>query len=254
MIQEPIEELAFVARPMVQVFMPRSEPKSNEICRKINDLQMTMISPSKIGLPYGSIPRLLLSLIVTEAIKKKSRHVYLGATMTECLRKLEIPVTGGNQGGVTRFKRQLYKLVQTSFILEQFSQEKTTLNRIDCITSTVIYKGNKADWAPEIVLNQDFYDQVIQRPVPIDFSSVKALKRSSMAIDLYCWLSYRIFSMKSNRLKVSWDNLFEQFGFDYGRTSQGFNKFKKDFCKHMSDVLSVYPANVSQENGVVLVK
>ena len=45
-------------------------------------------------------------------------------------------------------------------------------------------------WRSTVTLSPGFLEAVCERPVPIDLRVLKAL-RSPMAIDLYCWLTYR---------------------------------------------------------------
>ena len=40
-------------------------------------------------------------------------------------------------------------------------------------------------------------EEIIHHPVPLDMNILKALKRSSLGLDLYLWLTYRTFSLKS---------------------------------------------------------
>ena len=42
---------------------------------------------------------------------------------------------------------------------------------------------------------------------------LKALKRSSLGLDLYLWLTYRTFSLK-RAARLPWQRLYRQFGVD----------------------------------------
>ncbi|WP_199224767.1 hypothetical protein [Falsochrobactrum shanghaiense] len=52
--------LGFIARAMVQATMPHSKADGNEFTCTNGAYTLSMLAPSRIGLPYGSIPRLLL--------------------------------------------------------------------------------------------------------------------------------------------------------------------------------------------------
>lgn len=69
----------------------------------------------------------------------------------------------------------------------------------------------------EITLHEDFYQMLIDRPVPIDVRVLKDLMRSPLAIDLYCWLTYRASYLKHEKA-ISWKQLQEQFGAEYSDT------------------------------------
>ena len=65
------DALGFMARGMVQATLPHSKVAGNEFTRKNGNYSLTILSPSTIGLPYGSVPRLLLAWVTTEAVKTK---------------------------------------------------------------------------------------------------------------------------------------------------------------------------------------
>jgi len=70
--------------------------------------------------------------------------------------------------------------------------------------------------------------------------ALKALKRSPMAIDIYCWLTYRM-SYLRRPTSIPWELLQAQFGCDYPDTAQGKAHFKQKFNQHLKSVLVVYP-------------
>ena len=43
-------------------------------------------------------------------------------------------------------------------------------------------------WKSTVTLSTDFFDEIVERPVPIDMRALKALKRSPLALDIYCLL------------------------------------------------------------------
>jgi hypothetical protein len=79
--------------------------------------------------------------------------------------------------------------------------------------------------------------------------ALKALKRSPLALDIYCWLTYRM-SYLRKATEIPWAALQTQFGADYSRTID----FKVNFLKHFQAVLVVYPeAKVEEgERGLLL--
>ena len=61
--------LGFMARALVQATMPHSKVDGNEFERVNGAFSLNILAPSKVGLPYGSIPRLLMAWISTEATR-----------------------------------------------------------------------------------------------------------------------------------------------------------------------------------------
>ena len=66
-------------------------------------------------------------------------------------------------------------------------------------------------WDSTIQLGEQFFNEIIAHPVPIDLHILKSLKRSPLGLDLYLWLTYRKFTIKAP-LRLSWKQLYRQFG------------------------------------------
>ena len=98
-----------------------------------------------------------------------------------------------------------------------------------------------------------FFDEITNKPVPIDLRALHALKQSPMAMDLYVWLTYRMSYLKEPA-EIKWPLLQFQFGGNYIHTPQGCRNFKKKFLLQLKNVLTVYPSAKVREglNGLVL--
>ncbi|HLB43183.1 MAG TPA: hypothetical protein VJN02_10155 [Gammaproteobacteria bacterium] len=59
--------LAFMARAMVMATLPHSKPDGFSFQRKNGHYTLTMMANPEFGLPYGSLPRLLLAWVTREA-------------------------------------------------------------------------------------------------------------------------------------------------------------------------------------------
>ena len=68
-------------------------------------------------------------------------------------------------------------------------------------------------WESRIELGEDFFNEIIRCPIPIDLHILKAMKRSPLGLDLYLWLTYRTFGLK-RPLRLNWPMLYRQFGAD----------------------------------------
>jgi len=80
--------------------------------------------------------------------------------------------------------------------------------------------------------------------VPLDLRALKALKRSPMRLDIYSWLTWRMFSVK-RPTQIPWEYLKAQFGAGYAQDAQGLRDFKKAFLEALHAVQIFYrEANV----------
>lgn len=48
-------------------------------------------------------------------------------------------------------------------------------------------------WGSWIELGEMFYTAITRAPVPVDMRTLRALKRSPLALDLYAWLTFQAF-------------------------------------------------------------
>ena len=70
-----------------------------------------MVAGGGNKLPYGTLPRLLLAWVCTEAVRTQSPELVLGDSLSEFMRRLGIYSTsGGTTGGRTRLRNQMRRL------------------------------------------------------------------------------------------------------------------------------------------------
>ena len=76
-------------------------------------------------------------------------------------------------------------------------------------------------WDSKIQLSEPFFNVIITHPVPIDMNTLKALKRSTLGLDLYLWLTYRTFALRAP-LRLTWQQLYRQFWAHSAKASDKF--------------------------------
>ena len=116
--------LGFMARAMVQATLPHKKVEGNEFERKNGAFTLSLMAPAKIGLPYGTVPRLLLAWLTTEAMKTQSRELELGSSMSAFMAELGLSPTGGAQGDITRLKNQARRLFSATVSASYEDDEK----------------------------------------------------------------------------------------------------------------------------------
>ena len=252
--------IGYMARTLVQATFPYKDPRTNEFIRKNGNYTLEMIAPSSIGLPYGSMPRVILAWITSEAVRNKSKHIYLGENLSTFIHRLGFENTGGKNGDITRVKEQLKRLLRTHITVSYIAKNIEQIKNIQTISqSHSLWVNNVHDstiiWQTELILNQDFFDEIITHPVPIDLGVIQAIKNSPLAIDIYCWATYRCYSLRKDIL-IPWDKLFLQFGTGYANDKSGKYAFKKKFIEQLRKVCLMYKQlNVDpQPSGLLLKK
>ena len=246
--------VGFMARALTQATMPHKATPGCEFKRRNGSFSLTMLSPSDIGLPYGSIPRLLVSWVTTEAVRTKSPVLELGPSLSAFMAELDLMPTGGRWGTITRLRDQMTRLFASSVTCIYDDKDKTGIINVRVIEAAELWWDPKTPdqaplWKSRIELGKRFFEEAINSPVPVDMRALKALKRSPLALDIYCWLTYRL-SYLRKPTEIPWPALQMQFGADYAHTRQ----FKAAFLEHLRAVNVLYPeANVEEgERGLLL--
>ena len=234
--------LGFMARAMVQATLPHSKVEGNEFVRVNGNFTLTLQAPSAIGLPYGSVPRLLLAWLTTEAVRTKSRDLILGDSMAAFMRELGMIPSGGSRGDITRLKNQTRRLFNAT-VTASYEDGNTVADIGYRLTDKSVLWWNSPDpkqaglWESTVTLSEPFFREVIDRPVPIDIRAIKALKRSPLALDIYTWLTYRMSYLKRPTV-IPWEGVAMMLGSNYA----GIRFFKRAFLVELKKVLLVYPA------------
>ena len=235
--------LGFMGRALVQATLPHRKPTGSEFTRRNGDMILCITAPSMIGLPYGSIPRLLLAWLTSEAVKTQSRELELGDSMSGFMAELGLVPTGGRFGSIPRLKKQAERLFSSTItaIHDDKTHQRRALKNLSIADGAVLWwepriPDQTSLWGSSVILSQGFFDEVTHNPVPIDMRALRALKQSPMALDAYCWLTYRM-SYLSKPTTIPWAALQLQFGSDYSDT----RFFKREFVNRLKGVSVVYP-------------
>ena len=73
--------------------------------------------------------------------------------------------------------------------------------------------------------------------MPLDLNILKALKRSSLGIDFYLWLTYRTFTL-NRPLRLSWASLYGQFGVNPAQAGENrtVQAFRADCLRELKKI------------------
>lgn len=232
--------LGFMARAMVQATLPHKKVEGSEFERRNGAFTLHLLSPARIGLPYGTVPRLLLAWLTTEAVKTRSRDLELGESLSAFMRELGLVPTGGRWGSVTRLKNQTARLFASTVSATYEDAQRHAEIGYRLADKSVLWWDTKKPeqaslWRSSVTLTEPFYREIIEHPIPVDMRAIRALKRSPMALDIYCWLTYRA-SYARKPSTIPWAALSMQFGSDYGR----LRDFKAAFIAELRKVATVY--------------
>ena len=91
-------------------------------------------------------------------------------------------------------------------------------------------------WESKIELGAKFFQEIISHPVPLNLNTLKALKRSSLGLDLYLWLVYRTFALRAPQ-RLTWKQLYRQFGVHPSEANDRVtvDNFRKDCLREVEE-------------------
>ena len=97
-------------------------------------------------------------------------------------------------------------------------------------------------WDSTVRLGEEFFNEIIAHPIPLDLNTLKSLKRSPLGLDLYFWLVYRTFSL-TRPLRLSWRQLYRQFGSDPAKAGDKatLSNFRTDCLRELKKINRAWP-------------
>ena len=221
-VAERDPDLGFFARLLSLVAFPRRDPgDAPRWVRRNGPYELVVTAHgSEGGLPYGVIPRLLLAWVSTEAVRTRSPTLHLGGSVLRFMERVGLAPhrSGGRNGAHSRIQDQARRLfdstIQLVYIPPDGPRRKIAGPVADSQTLWSEYRMSErhaGGLATTVVLGERFYREIVSRPIPINLALLRSLRRSSLGIDLYLWLTYRVFTLREP-LQVSWRALYAQFG------------------------------------------
>ncbi len=252
------KDAAYLPRELVQVTMPHKNPGDVPIWTRTNGNLTVGIQPGvnlttreSYGYPYGSIPRLLLFWITTEAVQKKSRRLELGHSLSGFMADLGLSAyTGrGKRGDAKRLRNQMDRLFNASISFASTGERSGNETRTSWLNMHIAPEGElwwsrkdpdqTALWGSWIEVGEKFFAAITAFPVPADMRALRALKGSPLALDLYAWLSYEAWrAHNSGKPRFeNWMQLHAHLGAEYTRIDN-FRSAAKDAIRKIK---VVYP-------------
>ena len=251
-------DLGFMVRLMALCSLPRTNPGNRLQYKRVNGpYKLAMIAGTDNKLPYGNLPRLLLAWVCTEAVRTQSRVLILGDSVSGFMRKLDIYSTSGEK--YTRLRNQMDRLFHASVqLIYEDEGSKASVSSFVADRTEFWWDPKHPDerslWKSKIRLGEDFFNEIISHPVPLDMNILKALKRSSLGLDWYLWLTYRTFALRAP-LRLSWRSLYRQFGADLARAGDKntVNRFRTECLRELKKIKAAWPElNYATAKGVLI--
>jgi hypothetical protein len=207
--------------------------------------------PVKRGVPFGKHARLILLYIMTEAVTRRSREIYLGNSFSAFLRRMGITSasSGGTRGTRGLVQEQIDRLMNSEWTMrwDERAPGKTkqkqpeisafAVNDLRLANGYAGMRTKDGDFVSHFVLSEAFYDNLVRHSVPFNDRAIAALKDSATQLDLYTWLAYRLPRIPAGQeVHLSWKDLADHLG----NETSTLTKFRQTIRDAWSIVSGVY--------------
>ena len=209
--------------------------------------------------PYGKYPRLILPWLSTQVVLREadlesdgSLTIELGDSMRDFLKLLDLPY-GGKSGRLMR--EQARRLFGADILFSEDRGRSLLGDRRQRVYKMPVSQAyelwwdydvpdQQALWGNNVRLSSAFVQSVLTAKIPTDMRALKLLseKGGPLAMDIYLWLSYRLFVARRPTL-APWEALQAQFGSQTERP----RRFKQSFTSKLILISLVYPEAVFKE-------
>ena len=234
-------------------FLPPSPTDKKEITTTYPNNAMTISAIGDAMLPYGSIPRIIICYLSTEAKITGERTVPIGQTINEFVKKIGYTPSYIANGTNELVLEQLEKLYRTEFshdysesrYLENGTKETYRLQKsFKIFDEKLAFESVKHNIVQQqmasVTLSETFFNEIQEHSVPLSLEILKALKRSPLALDLYVFISYR--SNTGRVIGIKLNDLMNQFAIDYE---------KWRFKQRLSTALKLVKAKWPECNAII---
>ena len=252
-------DLGFMARMMALCSLPRTNPGTRKEYKRVNGpftLYMTAIGDNK--LPFGNFPRLLMAWVSTEAVRTQSRVLILGPSLAKFMKTLGVYSSGGGREQI-KLRNQMKRLFNAHIqLLYEDQHGEATVNAVIARRTEFWWNERKPDqpslWDSKIELSEDFFNEIINHPVPLDMNTLTALKRCSLGLDLYLWLVYRTFPLRAP-LRLTWRQVYHQFDANPAKApdKRAVQDFRRKVLRELKKIKLAWPGlNYATAPGLLI--
>ena len=256
---EPRQHL-FNSGILIQSTLPHRDPgttllawsrKNGNTTLRIQPLIEEKNGDQVASYPYGTYPRLILFWAVTEvqrleAAGKDSRTLQLGQSLADFMRSIGAE-KGGNQSKMIAEQAKRLFGAQITYTAEDLKGEKGTgvglgIGGVRVSDEAVFWwdpvsPDQSAIFPNYVRLSERFHGYLKGRSYPMDVRIISALQDSSLALDLYAFLTYRVYGLNES-VVIPWASLAKQLGADYDRARD----FADNARKHLHAIQALWPA------------
>ena len=199
------QQLVYSSRPFVLCGLPVKRPKKGVLkhLRRNGKFFLRVTGDVDLGLPFGQ-DRLIPIWVATLAIKQKDRYITFKSA-AEILETFGLPKDGPHYRRLVDGCKRIFGATIFFGTEEQLKGgamfDWTRFHFFDRMK--IWYTKHidqqqlpSEDFQNQILLSENFWNELQRHPIPIDLEAVKALANAPAQLDFYTWLVWRCWSAK----------------------------------------------------------
>jgi hypothetical protein len=234
--------IGYIFSGWCQTALPHRRLADDEVWAVRTDYVKLMVEPGsidkddqiiKVGVPYGSRARLILLFLQGEAIRSKSPEIELGKSLRVWLGKLGVPIGGRS---LKEVREQSLRLSRCRMSFQITHGDRTGFINQNIVDTAMFSSEANGSLLETVCLSDRFFRELQKHPVPLQDAAIRSLSNNSQALDIYCWLAYRLHSL-GRATEITWGSLVPQFG--GGETDK--KAFRRRFQENLRLAMAVYP-------------
>lgn len=254
-------DISYYAPELIHCTLPHSPVKERDWIRKSGNYSLIVSSGineegAPYGIPSGAFPRLVMSHMFTRIVATRERRIELNSRFGSYLK--EVGYTGnlrGNTRAADSIRDSLLRLLNASISFQYHDERRHSRMNIHIAPRFNLwfdYKNPDTDslFGSWVQISEELYQALLEAPVPLKTEILAALRKSPLGLDVYMWISHRLFRMQAageKELTLTYGALQAQFG--TGIAEENYRLFRSRFKKELAKVAEYWrPHDGDKEN------
>jgi hypothetical protein len=240
------EDVGYTHPVFLQCFLPTSHSAANKDQWQTDNGRASLlvragvlVDPNKQNVfkrcvvPAGPKARIINAYVNDFIFRYRTSTVNLGRSLRKTMERLDIAVGGANGKLLTR---EMENFAAAEIILGTWDDGKADMERATVAKSMSFWIEKNPEqgtiWQPEMIVSAEYYEAVLRddRMAPFYWPALVALQHDTRAMDIHCYLTYRLKNGLKRPLTLHSKVLHPLFGQDIKGLKQFWHKFKKSLA------------------------
>jgi hypothetical protein len=262
------EDIGYTHPVFLQCFLPtRHTPKNRQRwqtdCGRASLVIRAgeLVNPAKRNqfkqciVPAGPKARIINAYINDSILRKRSPTVDLGRSLRQAMDQMDITICGTNSEAL---QREIQNFAAAEIILGVWDNDGSAHQeqaKVARYLSFWIEKNpnQKVIWQPELTVSSEYYNALTRRDcmAPFYWPALVALQNDTRAMDIHCFLVYRLRNGLKHPVSLHQKVLHAMFGRDVKQLDHFWPRFKES----LQAARQWYPtARIEVKNDCIILK